>query len=80
MSQTLPNAQPTPMFSGPLGFLSNFDTTPFWMPELNARVRSGEHAFNALKTLDERSRERILAQPTPGLAKRQGRLVHLRPN
>lgn len=66
------------MFSGELSFLSNFDTTPFWVPALGARVRSAEHAFNALKTLDPHQRARVLAQPTPGLAKRAGRGVTLR--
>lgn len=70
---------PVPMFSGRLGFLSNFDTTPFWMPELDAMVRSGEHAFNALKTTDESARAEVLAQPTPAKAKMVGRRVPLRP-
>ena len=70
---------PVPMFAGRLGFLSNFDTTPFWVPALDAMVRSGEHAFNALKTTDQGARAQVLAQPTPAKAKAVGRRVPLRP-
>lgn len=67
------------MFSGPLGFLSNFDETPFFVPQLGGEAASGEHAFNALKTLDPAEQRDVLAAPTPSLAKRQGRRVALRP-
>lgn len=40
---------------------------------------TGEHAFNAAKTLDPAERAAILAAPTPGEAKRIGRRVTLRP-
>jgi ribA/ribD-fused uncharacterized protein len=66
------------MFTGALLFLSNFDTTPFEMPNLGGMVRSGEHAFNALKTTSSADRHRILSAATPGLAKRAGRRVELR--
>ena len=81
MSQTLTGAVatiPVPMFTGDLAFLSNFDTTPFWMPLLGTTVKSGEHAFNALKALNWEARLKILNQPTPGLAKRAGRMTRLR--
>lgn len=72
----MPDVQP--MFTGPLSFLSNFDTTPFWMPQFDRMVRSAEHAFNAFKTADPTARLRILDQPTPALAKKAGRGVFLR--
>lgn len=66
-----------PMFSGDLWFLSNFHPIAFWVPQL-AAVPSGEHAFNALKTTNAGERQRVLSQPSPGLAKRVGRQVTLR--
>lgn len=60
-----------PMFSGDLWFLSNFHPIAFWVPQL-AAVPSGEHAFNALKTTNAGERQRVLSQPSPGLAKRVG--------
>ncbi|MFS0885278.1 NADAR family protein [Aeromicrobium sp. 179-A 4D2 NHS] len=68
-----------PMFTGELGFLSNFDTTPFDMPLLGGVVKSGEHAFNALKTLDPTQRAHVLAAQSPRDAKARGRRVTLRP-
>lgn len=68
----------TPMFSGELAFLSNFDPTPFYVPALHAVVPSGEHAFNALKTPDPAEQRLVLAASTPGEAKRVGRRVGLR--
>ncbi|MFJ5071701.1 NADAR family protein [Kitasatospora sp. NPDC088556] len=70
-----------PMFRDELGFLSNFDETPFEMPLLagGGTVASGEHAFNALKTIDPVERARVLGEATPGGAKREGRRVSLRP-
>ena len=70
----------TPMFTGALGFLSNFDQTPFFVPQLDAITPSGEHAFNALKTLDPAERDNVLAAPTPGQSKSRGRRVALRPD
>lgn len=68
-----------PMFTGELAFLSNFDQTPFLMPLLDAEVASAEHAFNALKTVDEDQQHHVLEAPTPGESKRRGRRVTLRP-
>lgn len=67
-----------PMFSGALRALSNYADTPFYFPEMRMEVASGEHAFNALKTLDPGARADILAAPTPGAAKKLGRSVQLR--
>lgn len=74
------SAVPTPMFTGQLSFLSNFDTTPFWCPPLNVQARSAEHAFNALKTLDRKAQIEVLTQASPAMAKRIGRRVPLRPD
>ena len=63
-----------PMFSGPLNALSNFYVgEPFFVPELDAMVVTGEHAFNAFKPLDPDARATILAAGSPGAAKRVGR-------
>ncbi|MFE7117652.1 NADAR family protein [Streptomyces sp. NPDC057654] len=67
------------MFTGTLGFLSNFDETPFFVPRLRRQVASGEHAFNALKTLDPAEQNHVLGAPDPGESKRRGRRVTLRP-
>lgn len=69
----------TPMFAGELAFLSNFDQTPFLVSLLDAEVASAEHAFNALKTVDEIQQHHVLEAPTPGESKRRGRRVALRP-
>ncbi|MEV0443520.1 hypothetical protein AB0I46_31830 [Streptomyces spectabilis] len=69
----------TPMFTNTLGFLSNFDETPFPVPLLGREAASGEHAFNALKTLDPAEQYHVLSAPTPGESKGRGRRVTLRP-
>ncbi|MFJ4622236.1 NADAR family protein [Streptomyces sp. NPDC088812] len=68
-----------PMFTGTFGFLSNFDETPFFVPPLGREAASGEHAFNALKTLDPAEQNHVLSAPTPGESKGRGRRVTLRP-
>lgn len=67
------------MFTGRLGFCSNFDPTPFFVPQLGAEAATGEHAFNALKTLDPAEQQHVLAAATPSEAKQRGRRVTLRP-
>lgn len=69
----------TPMFAGELAFLSNFDQTPLRVSLLDAEVASAEHAFNALKTVDENQQHYVLEAPTPGESKLRGRRVALRP-
>ena len=64
-------------FEGPWSFLSNF--APPLISFEGQRV-AVEHAFQASKTLDPKWRERILLAPTPGKAKRLGRLAPLRPD
>jgi len=65
-------------FEGEFDFLSNF---------FPAEVRFGgmvfptvEHAYQAAKTLDLAERETVRMKPTPGQAKRAGRLVTIRPD
>lgn len=65
-------------FSGPYSWLSNFWMEPI-VYEGNAYA-SVEHAFQAAKTLDPREQDYVAAAPTPGIAKRRGRTVHLRPD
>jgi N-glycosidase YbiA len=65
-------------FSGSYRFLSNF-----WPCEVSMYGRvypSTEHAFQAAKTLDPADREVIRLARTPGLAKKMGRNVTLRPD
>lgn len=69
-----------PMFSGQLSFASNFDPTPFFMPQFGVEVASGEHGFNALKTLDPIERLQVLQAGTPAQSKYVGRRVTLRPD
>lgn len=62
----------TKSFVGDLAFLSNFHRKAFWMPSLNAEVKSGEHAYQALKTLDPSEQAWVLDAPTAREAKRRG--------
>lgn len=64
-------------FIGERGFLSNFDTQPFKM--YGRKVKSAEHAFNALKTLHAEKRLWVLSAASPAEAKGHGRRVPLRP-
>ena len=65
-------------FDGEFGFLSNFAEADI---TVGKRVyKTIEHAFQALKTVNENDREKIHQSPTPGKAKRLGRKVTMRPN
>lgn len=65
-------------FEGGYEFLSNFYEVPFrWRGNEYPTV---EHAFQAAKTLDPVKRQEIANARTPGIAKRLGRSVHLRPD
>lgn len=66
-------------FTGPLAFLSNFYVHPHLSVHTGTVVASGEHDFNAAKTVDVQQREWVLTAPTPAEAKRRGRRVTLRP-
>jgi ribA/ribD-fused uncharacterized protein len=59
------------------GFLSNFHPAPMVWEGIH--YPTSEHAFNAGKTLDAEERLRIAVASTPGIAKRMGRRVTLRP-
>ena len=65
-------------FEGDFAFLSNFYMKDFWVPALQATVKSGEHAYQALKTKDPAEQARVLATATPSQAKKAGFRVTLR--
>lgn len=65
-------------FSGDFAFLSNFFDSPF--EHEGIVYPTNEHFFQAMKTLDRDKRVQIAAARTPGLAKRMGRTLHLRPD
>ena len=67
-------------FRGTYVFLSNFYSQSIRVPSLDAPASTAEHAYQALKTLDRGQRSWILDSPTPGVAKRRGRGVILRPD
>lgn len=63
-------------FDGEYAFLSNF----YFFPMCSNRTifKTVEHYFQAYKAITRETFERIVAQPTPGLAKREGRMITLR--
>jgi ribA/ribD-fused uncharacterized protein len=65
-------------FDGEHAFLSNFWPSPIVLDGII--YPTVEHAFQAAKAVDWLERERIAALPTPGAAKRAGRLVTIRPD
>lgn len=65
-------------FNGKYFFLSNFYEAPF--PYKGVIAKTGEHAFQATKTVDVNERLAILAAATPGEAKALGRRCTLRSN
>lgn len=71
---------PITQFDGPHRFLSNFAAVPGGVVALGMRAESTEHIYQAAKTLDPIERDEILAAPTPGIAKRMGLRVSLRPD
>lgn len=58
-------------------FLSNFYPSAISVPGMGV-FRTGEHLYQALKTLDEVEREAIMDCETPGQAKRLGAKLTLR--
>lgn len=64
----------TPAFKGALAFCSNFHPAPVF------GYATVEHAFQAAKTDQPAERARIRAARSPGMAKRLGRAVTLRPD
>jgi hypothetical protein len=65
-------------FSGDFGFLSNFYPSTIYVD--GERYPTVEHAFQAMKTMDPTSRRLIRLAKTPGIAKKMGRCVGLRPD
>lgn len=65
-------------FHGTYEFLSNFYTCLIVYEGIH--YPSVEHAFQAAKTTDKRERKVIASLPTPGMAKRKGRRLELRPD
>lgn len=68
---------PIHQFRGEFAFLSNFWWAPVHFDGLI--FPTAEHAYQAAKTLDPTEREWIRTMRTPGIAKRAGRTVTLRP-
>ena len=66
-------------FDGTYRFLSNFYTLPKPITHDGILYPTTEHAFAAAKTLDFRARFEISKLETPGMAKRAGRQLVLRP-
>ena len=65
-------------FDGEYDFLSNFyNASCIFEEKLYPTV---EHAFQAAKSLDHAERDWIAAAGSPGLAKRLGRRINLRPD
>src|SRR4029453_11163041 len=65
-------------FTGDNHFLSNFYVRP--IQYMGMEFKSGEHLFNALKTIDITEALWVINAPTPGIAKQRGRKVTLKPN
>lgn len=65
-------------FDGENEFLSNFYHSPVFYEGIV--YPTNEHFFQAMKTLDLAERQRIANAETPGMAKRMGRNVLLRPD
>lgn len=63
-------------FVGPNHFLSNFHPAEVLIGGLE--FPTVEHAYQAMKTLDQQARYAIKLQKTPGEAKRMGRVVKVR--
>lgn len=65
-------------FTNEFGFLSNFYEAPIYVD--GKSYRSVEHAYQAHKTLDQDSQKLIREAKTPGIAKKLGKSVKLRPD
>ena len=65
-------------FDGQYYFLSNFYPSPILYEGIV--YPTNEHFFQAMKTLDQTERQKIANAETPGIAKRLGRTVQLRPD
>lgn len=65
-------------FEDEYAFLSNFYPSPFTHDGIE--YPTNEHFFQAMKTTDLELRKAIAAAKTPGVAKRMGRTIKLRPD
>lgn len=65
-------------FKDKYAFLSNFAQAPVVHDGMH--FPTVEHAYQAAKTLDEADRHAIQIARTPGMAKRMGRYVKMRPD
>lgn len=65
-------------FQGEYRWLSNFWRSP--IEHFKREFPTGEHLYNAEKTLDEEWYEKIRLAPTPGMAKKFGRLAPIKPD
>lgn len=77
---TLPS-EPIRSFDGQYQFLSNFYPSPIQVRGLGVRpqvIRTVEHFFQAMKSLDPNEQQRVLDCPTPSKAMSMGRQVTLR--
>jgi ribA/ribD-fused uncharacterized protein len=70
-------------FDGSFAFLSNFYPSPIvmpnWHPAAGEVAPTVEHAFQAAKTEDPNQARAVLRAGSPGIAKRMGRAVAIRP-
>lgn len=65
-------------FRGPTRWLSNFHVEDFeWQGKVYA---SSEHAYQAAKATTEEEHEHVRLSRTPGVAKRRGQKVQMRPD
>jgi len=77
-AERIDSTKPIATFQGEHRWLSNF-----WPVRIDYQwlvYPSVEHAYQAAKTCDEGERRTISDAPTPGIAKRLGRKVTLRPD
>lgn len=65
-------------FFGDYRFLSNFDPSPIHL--YGTDYPTAEHAYQALKATDRKTREQISRAGSPGKAKRLGQFITLRPD
>lgn len=65
-------------FSGADRWLSNFHASQVWLD--GRGYMTVEHAYQAAKTLDATERDTIRKAQSPGLAKKLGRTITLRPD
>ncbi len=65
-------------FSGVWGFLSNFTSCEVMLD--GEKYASVEHAYQAAKTVDLKQRWKFQCDVTPGMAKRMGQALKLRPD